>query len=361
MGRRALPLAIGAALAVGLPFAEPRLASAGDGGAPAVSAASRVSGDPSASDATLADLRLLPRGPTLPDLTHAAAEGSFEQTTASVIPRGGGEPLASHLFHGDVELPIARWLFVGGSYGAAVAWARAASPATTPATAASASDATAGAGSEAHFVSAQPEAWARVVHQGLGANYTLGAGLGVVPPLVTYGGLDDEQRLAQATASALVGILRPWDVPLFLDRRLTLRPWIDLRTTRKHLVAQLRGRMDFSFRTSRPPGLADEETRARVGELELFASAALYLGWRPTREVTLGLEAWEVYLLKTPLPLADRDRVTFALSPSVRLHFRWVEPAISVLLPLGRPLFGVADSYVAVRVDVRVWFERPPL
>jgi hypothetical protein len=367
MGRRALPLAIGAALAAGLPFAAPRLAFAGDpagagapsvataSAAPALRAAPSAMGDVSGSDASLADLRLLSRGPTLPDLTHAAAEGSFEQVTASVIPKGGGEPLGSHVFHGDVELPIAPWLFLGGSYGAAVA--RAASSDPTGAGGASAL----GGKSEAHFVSAQPEAWARVVHQGLGASYTLGAGLGVVPPLVTYGGLDDEQRLAQATASSLVGILRPWDVPLFLDRRLTLRPWIDLRTTRKHLVAQFRGRMDFSLRTSRPLGLTDDQTRARVGELDLFASAALYLGWRPTREVTLGLEAWEVYLLKTPLPLADRDRVTFALSPSVRLHFRWVEPAVSVLLPLGRPLFGVADSYVAVRVDVRVWFERPPM
>jgi hypothetical protein len=353
MGRRALPFAIGAALVVGSSLAFTRAAQAGDardagdGHLASTGAAANPLGDPSAEDETLAELRLLPRGPTLPDLTHAAAEGSFEQVTASVIPRSGADPLGSHLFHGDVELPIARWLFLGGSYGAAVAWAQAQSPT--------------GAGSEAHFVSAQPEAWARVVHQGLGSSYTLGAGLGVVPPLVTYDALDDERRLAQATASSLVGILRPWDVPLFLDRRLTLRPSIDMRTSRKHLVAQFRGRMDFSFRTSRPPGLADDQTRARTGQLELFASAALYLGWRPTREVTLGLEAWEVYLLKTPLPLADRDRVTFALSPSVRLHFRWVEPAISVLLPLGRPLFGVADGYVAVRVDVRVWLERPPL
>lgn len=346
MGRRALPFAIGAVLAAGVPFVELRAVHAGEAARESGGASSNPLGDPSAADATLAELRLLPRGPTLPDLTHGAAEGSFDQVTASVIPRLGGDPLGSHLFHGDVELPVARWLFVGGSYGAAVAWARAA---------------TAPGAESAHFVSSQPEAWARVVHQGLGASYTLGAGLGVVPPLVTYDALDDERRLAQATASALVGILRPWDVPLFLDRRLTLRPWIDLRTSRKHLVAQFRGRMDFSLRTSRPPGLADEETRARTGELELFASAALYLGWRPTREVSLGLEGWEVYLLKTPLPLADRDRVTFALSPSVRLHFRWVEPAISVMLPLGRPLFGVAEGYVAVRVDVRVWLERPPL
>ncbi len=315
-----------------------------------VAAVAPAEGDPRA-EATLAELRLLPRGPTLPDLTHVAAEGSFEQVTASVIPRGGADPLGAHLFHAEVELPLARWLFVGGTYGAAVA--RAANG--------DAANGATGVTGETRFVSAQPEAFARVVHQGLGASYTLGAGLGVVPPLVTYDGLDDERRLAQATASALVGILQPWDVPLYLDRRLTLRPWIDMRTARKHLVAQFRGRMDFSFRTSAPPALLPTDTRAQAGDLELFASAALYLGWRPTREVSLGLEAWEVYLLKTPLPLADRDRVTFALSPSVRLHFRWVEPALSVLVPLGRPLFGVAEGYVALRVDVRVWLERPPL
>ena len=40
---------------------------------------------------------------------------------------------------------------------------------------------------------------------------------------------------------------------------------------------------------------------------------------------------------------------------------RLARSVLSVLVPLGRPLFGVAEGYGALRVDVRVWLERPPL
>ncbi len=295
--------------------------------------------DATLTEATLAELRMLPRPPSLPDLTHEAAEASFGQATAALLPKGGADPRTAHLLEADVEVPLSRWLYVGGTWGAAGARGV--------------------ADDSLRVVAAQPEAWARVVSQGLGSHYTLGAGLGVLPPLFTYDGLDDATRLARGTTSALVGIVRPWDVVQYFDRRVTLRPWIDLRTSRRHLLAQLRGRLDFAFRTSAPPDDASG-VPASAGDLELYASAALFLGWRPTKELSLGLEAWEAYLLRTSLPLADRDRVTFALSPSVRFHFARLEPAISVLVPLGPPMLGVEDGYLALRVDVRVWLEKPP-
>jgi hypothetical protein len=291
------------------------------------------------------DPRALPRSPSLPDLSHPAAEGTFEQATAALTPKGGGEPVTAHLFQADVEVPIGGIVYVGGKYGVAAARAP--------------------ASDGVRVISSQPELYARVVSLGLGRHYTLGAGLGIVPPLFDNGdALDRASTLAPATAAALAGIVRPWDVPLYLDRHLTMRPWIDMRTSRRHLVAQFRGMLDFALRTRGPSsGTATATATATAiggaaGDLDMFGTAWLYLGWRPTPELSLGLEAWETYLLKTERPIADRDRITFALSPSVRWSFRWVEPAVSVLVPLGQPLFDTADRYVTLRVDVRVWFGR---
>jgi hypothetical protein len=286
------------------------------------------------------DVRVIPRGPTLPDLTHTTFEASFEQTTAALQPIGGGEYVTSQLFQVDGEVPIGRWLYVGAQYGAAAAKA----PETEG----------------TRFISSEPEIYGRAIYRGLGKYYTLGAGLGVVLPLVTYDSLSDAARLQPATAASLVSIVRPWDLVLFTDRHLTMRPWIDLRAARRHLVAQFRGGLDFAFRTGVPSGTAQNPVTNRVGDIEMVATGALYLGWKPTRELALGLEAWEVYLLKTQLDVADRDRITFALSPSMRFYYKWVEPSVSLLVPLGKPLLGAAESYVALRIDLRVWFGQPP-
>jgi hypothetical protein len=88
----------------------------------------------------------------------------------------------------------------------------------------------------------------------------------------------------------------------------------------------------------------------------LISTTALYVAWQPRREVALGIEAWQVYILSTRLSVADRDRSAFAVSPSVRFFYRWVEPAVSVLFPIGSPLFNTADSYIALRIDLRFWF-----
>jgi hypothetical protein len=291
------------------------------------------------------DIRVAPRAPTLPDLTHTAPELSAEHTIASVAPKAGSlgptapdQPrLSAHLFHFDTEVPLAKWLYVGGAWGFAAA--RGASTTDTP--------------DKAHLVAAEPEIFARVVRALDGESYTLGAGLGMLFPVVKYDELNSSERLSKSTAASLVSIVRPWDVSMFLDRRVTARPWIDLRTKSKRLVAQFRQAFDAGYRTS-TPSCTQGIVCDRTGDLQVLSISTLYLGWQPTREVALGIEAWEVYLLKTQLSVNDRSSI--ALSPSVRFFFRWVEPAVSVLFPVGPTLLNAADGYYALRLDMRIWF-----
>lgn len=287
------------------------------------------------------DIRTVPRAPTLPDLTHRAPELSTEQTIASVTPRVSNQPtdrdearLTSHLFHFDYEMPIVPWLYGGAEWGFAAARAPTASGTT--------------------FVPGQPQLFARAVHSFKHERYSVGAGLGVLPPVFAYDDKGDRERLEGAAASSLVSVVRPWDLSTFLDRRLTTRPWVDLRVAFRSVVVQLRQALDINYRTGVAPcgtGACDQS-----GDVALMSATTLYLGWQPTREVALGIEAWEVFLLKSRQAIADRDRSTLAVSPSVRFFYRWVEPAISVLFPIGSPLMNAADGYFALRLDVRVWF-----
>jgi hypothetical protein len=284
-------------------------------------------------------VRVAPRAPTLPDLTHTAAEIASEHTIASVKPKNG-ERLTSHLFHFDFEMPLVeKFLYVGADYG----FAGARSPAQP----------------NARFVSGQPQLFGRVVWVEPKDKYALGAGLGAIFPVVTYDAKDDATRLSSGTASSLIGIVRPWDISSFLDRRVTLRPFIDLRVGRRKFVVQFRQGLDVSLRT----GVATQTDDAtgvhqKVGDIEMLSISTLYLGWQPSTSLAIGVEAWEVYLLKTALPVADTDRSVFAVSPGLRFTYRWVEPGVSVLFPIGRPLLGAVDSYMAMRIDLRVWFGR---
>ena len=284
-------------------------------------------------------VRITPRAPTLPDLTHTAPEIAVEHTLASVKPHTG-DRLASHLFHFDFEYPlIEKFLYVGAEYG--FAGARAPDQPS------------------ARFVSGQPQLNGRVVYVEPKDKYALGAGFGAIFPVVTYDAKDDASRLSSGTASALVGIVRPWDISSFLDRRVTLRPWIDVRVGRRKLVAQFRQGLDFSLRSGAPTESNDATgVHAKVGDIEMLSISTLYLGWQPSDVLAIGVEAWEIYLLKTALPVSDRDRSVFALSPGMRFTYRWVEPGVSVLFPIGPPLLGVVESYMALRIDIRVWFGR---
>jgi len=284
------------------------------------------------------DLRTLPRAPTLPDLTHRASELSGEHTMASVRPRGAGDQprLTAHIFSFDFEAPLGRGFYAGSVW----AFGAARAPEDT-------------GGSK--FVGGQPMLFARAVHTFQHERYAVGAGLGVLPPVFTYDDRDEASRIEASTASTLLAVVRPWDISTFLDRRLTARPWIDMRVQWRRALVQARQGVDVNFRTGAPTcGVGS--TCDRSGDLQLLSISTLYVAWQPTREVALGVEAWQVYVLETRLPIADRDRSAFAISPSVRFFYRWVEPAVSLLFPIGPPLLGTADSYFGLRIDMRVWF-----
>jgi len=283
------------------------------------------------------DMRTSPRAPTLPDLTHRAPELSGEQTIASIKPRGSGElrRLTAHIFHFDFEAPLGRGIYGGAE------WAFAAARGPEDA--------------GLKLVPGQPMLFGRAVHSFSRERYSVGAGLGVLPPVFSYDNRDEASRFEASSASTLVGVVRPWDISTFLDRRLTTRPWIDMRVQWRKVVVQARQGVDVNFRTGAATCDAGSACD-KSGDVQLLSISALYLGFQPTREVAVGVEAWQVYMLKTRLPVADRDRSTLALSPSVRFFYRWVEPAVSLLFPIGSPLLNTADSYFALRIDMRVWF-----
>ncbi len=284
------------------------------------------------------DMRTMPRAPTLPDLTHTAPELSFEHTIASVKPRSANPAdarLTSHLFLFDVEAPILRWLYLGGAWG----FAAARGPES----------------SAGKFVAAQPLLFARAVYRIDGERWSLGAGFGVLPPVFSYDDRSSAQRIEAATASSLVSIVRPWDVSSFIDRNLTGRPWVDARYAHRKFVVQLRQAVDANLRTS-ATSCSGNAVCDRAGALQFVSISTLYFGWQPTRETAIGVEAWQVYLLKTTLPVSSGERLAYAVSPSFRFFYRWVEPAVSLLFPIGQPLLGAADSYFAMRIDLRVWF-----
>jgi hypothetical protein len=283
------------------------------------------------------DIRTTPRAPTLPDLTHRASELSGEGTIASVKPHGSAEQarLTSHIFTFDFEAPLGRGVYAGADW--ALAAARGPEESGT------------------QFVAGQPMLFGRAVRSFSRERYSVGAGLGVLPPVFTYGGETEGARLEAGTPSTLVSVVRPWDFSTFLDRRLTAKPWVDLRVQWRRAVVQVRQALDVSFRTGAPT-CSTGASCDNAGDMQLVSISTLYVGWQPQRELAVGVEAWQVYLLKTQLPIADRDRSAFAVSPSVRFFYRWVEPAISMLFPIGSPLLNAADSYFGVRIDLRVWF-----
>jgi hypothetical protein len=88
----------------------------------------------------------------------------------------------------------------------------------------------------------------------------------------------------------------------------------------------------------------------------LTSRTTLYIGYRPIELWGLGLEAWEVYLIQAPLS-KDDGRAAYAVSPSVRLMTRDLQPTVSFLLPIDRPLFDAIESFWAVRLSMSVVLE----
>jgi hypothetical protein len=282
-----------------------------------------------------------PAPPTLPALAHPSLTYTFEYTAASIDPKtllSSGGRASAWFAHNELELPLqSRKWYLGAAHDIAAG-------------------AVPGVGHRLFF--GNPEIWGRGLWSSV-VGLSSGAGLGVVLPL--------PRRLDEVDAEVLqtVRVVRPWDASYFNDRVLTVRPWFDIR----HIV----GRFMFQFRQGldvtvavRPLKRAEERiplpgggtfTNVEVVEhrMDFVARATLYLGFRATKEIGLGMELWEVYQVSAALD--DDKRASVTLSPSIRFMLGRVAPAISMLIPLTTPLRGEAASYYAARLNVAFDFD----
>ncbi len=260
-----------------------------------------------------------PAPPTLPDLTHRALLTSLESTFASIhgnVRPDGTDPGRSFGWNERIEaeqaISIRRW-YVGVSEQLAL-----------------------GRPPDRNFllVAGNPEVWGRALWASQ-AGLAYGGGLGVVLPGVPHGAAGTE--VAQT-----IRVLRPWDYVHFVNDDFIFRPFIDVRDIDGRVMLQLRQGIDW-----------DRSSGA------LTSRTTFYVGYRLSELFGLGLETWEVYLIKAPLS-KDDGRAAYAVSPSLRLMTRVLQPAASLLLPIDRPLFDAVDSFWAVRLSVSVIIDREP-
>jgi hypothetical protein len=258
-----------------------------------------------------------PAPPTLPDLTHRALATSLENTFASIQPvaTDGAQPSRTFGWTERLELEQAlslrRW-YVGASEQLALG--------------------------QAHdrgflLVAANPEVWGRALWASR-AGLAYGGGLGVVLPAIRHG--EGGTEVAQS-----MRVLRPWDYVEFTNEDFVLRPFVDVRDIDGRVILQLRQGIDWNR-----------------GDLSLTSRTTFYVGYRPSDEFGIGLEAWEVYLVRAANS-KDDGRAAYAVSPSVRLMTRMLQPALSILVPIDRPLFDAVQNFWAVRLSVGVVIDRP--
>ncbi|MDB4995826.1 MAG: hypothetical protein JWM74_3258 [Myxococcaceae bacterium] len=272
----------------------------------------------------LEDLRGVPetiRPPTLPDLTHRRTELTLEVTGGTITPRDASE-LRGHVpitvLRAAIEVPITtrRW-FAGASYITAYG---------NPATA-----------EPMRFLGGNTELYARAVWA-TRIGLTFGGGIGAVLPTASY----DRERPAVRGLATGATALRPWDISMFEEGSLALRPFLDMRYAPGRLVLQLRQSFDGSFdvRTSQPS--------------RIFAVTTAYVGCRFVEGLVLGVEAYELYLVDAPV--ADERRAFFTVAPTAHFDLDGIEPSISVLTNLGPPYLAGTERLWALRMSVTTRF-----
>jgi hypothetical protein len=280
-----------------------------------------------ADDATEA-----PAPPTLPSLTHKHLVYDFELTAASIQTKGEGLLASGNAYawftHHQLEAPLKpRAWYVGVAQDIAAA--------SVP-----------GVGSA--YVLGNPELWGRGIWSSV-LGLSSGGTLGIVLPVPRDLNAED------AVVLKTIRTVRPWDVAYFNDLTLTFRPSFDIRHVVGGLVFQLRQGLDWSIALRRT--LANDAGCAagRGCSLhDLTARTTFYVGYRASERIGFGLEIWEVYQLTAEIP--DDKRAALAVSPSIRLMFPHVQPALSLLMPIATPLRGDVESYFALRLDVRFDF-----
>jgi hypothetical protein len=280
-----------------------------------------------------------PAPPTLPALAHPGLTYTFEYSAATIAPSETGASGArayAWFSHNEVELPLqSRKWYLGAAHDIAAG-------------------AVPGLGKDLFL--GNPEIWGRGLWSSA-IGLSSGGGLGVVLPLPRSPS-EDEVRVLHT-----VRVVRPWDAAYFNDRTLTLRPFLDIRHVVGRFIFQIRQGLDIAY-VVRPLRITESSVDypgyrlpllLSEHRLDFVARATVYMGFRATKEVGLGLEVWEVYQITAELP--DDKRASVALSPSVRLMLGRVAPALSVLLPITTPLRGEASSYYAARLSFAFDFD----
>jgi len=278
--------------------------------------------------------------PSTPGLSHEGVDFNFEYTIASAAPT---DPVTGQSLDGPRAVAyVARWLFelpiidrvwylgVESEVGAA----------SVP------SGITAGTGGSS-LLFGNPEIWTRLLYSG-NSGLAGGGGLSLVLPVPrTFSDLEAEVVRA-------VRIVRPAGYPHYQDLTFTTRPYVDIRHVTGPVVLQARQGLDFSVVAR---DLADNENRT-----DLAAWLDLFIGVEIIRELTLGLEATEVYQLtadtSSPSCIApcDAGRAQLTLSPMIRSRVGRVAPALSMLFPISSPLRSEVASYIAGRLHLDVLF-----
>jgi hypothetical protein len=276
------------------------------------------------------DLPRAPRPPTLPELTHRDVEGTLESTIGVLTPSSPGANVVTFVQRLGVEYPVAsrRW-FVGGSY----EFAGGEPP----------------GGGATKLVCGNLELNGRTVWA-TRTGLAFGGGFGLTIPIASFtrcpgsvgcpitGSPGDAARIAD-TASTL----RPWDLPMFQEGFMTLRPFFDVRDVDGPFVIQFREGVDIAFDTTNLP------------TFRLAAISAIYIGYS-LPIVGLGIEAFEYYFLDWPV--ADDKRALGVVSPSVRFMTPYVQPAISFMTSAGPPFGGDIQRFWGLRLAVTVIWDK---
>lgn len=287
--------------------------------APLLLALLALAASPARADSAsrLSRLPSAPRPPTLPELAHADREATVELTSGAYYPRDTGAyrgHVPIHVLRLATEMPLhERSLFVGGTYEAAFG-----SP----------------AGPRAPFVlGGNTEIHGRAVWSTT-TGLAFGAGLGVMLPTASF----DPNSIDAFSLSSAAIAMRPWDHAFFQSGTFALRPFVDVHDTVGPFLIQFREGLDWTF-----------DVRSSTGQ-RAFSLATLYVAIRPVDWVALGVEAYQLYIIDAPV--ADERRAFFAVSPSVRLMLKYVQPAIGMIRSVGPPFYPGTDSTVAMRTGL---------
>jgi hypothetical protein len=185
--------------------------------------------------------------------------------------------------------------------------------------------------SGARFVSGNTELYARTVWA-TRTGLSFGGGGAVMLPSATFG--SSGAAFNTVTAAAAV---RPWDNAFFDANAFTFRPFVDARVFDHGILVQFRQTLDISA-----------SVISAAPRTELAAVTSAFAGYKVGDAIGVGVEAFELYIIKGDAD--DGARSSIALSPSIRLLTRVVQPAISGIFTLHDSLAPSVSGAYGVRI-----------